>query len=921
MVSRFASWLLRTTPLFLFIISFNSLSSELVPGDATSTTDSFTFAIGPSAFFRNHSVEGSSFAAIVGAGTAVADNEYAISYVQRGGNSFSPTQEQFMPLTPAGSLLNGAKINHLALFGMFPLAVQDGVQRIYAYSMIDHIFPSTAAGGQSIWSFRPRVSILSTDIVHDAAEADTSEIVGLSDSIALAYINTSDGSRKVDNFVLAPVKAAAGGTFGAAGSGVALGVITSKIEKVTDVNGNVVKDENGIDKTQAIVTFDLANADPGNTATAANRASPFDGSIDALKITSDVTLVGDIVDVYVDQVLSRAYIAVQATSGVGGGARSVVVARVGDNKKLIFEKIIPDAAVVGNDKIIATASAATTVTGFKVRTMYTSTTLNYLIVSGGNGALGTVGNQVYALPLVNLKPRSTRESDWRTSPIQGTIAKFDQTPQFEVRKRIKNFVIEKTMEVPATTAADLLTNVSVAAQVGAGDLPMDPSTQSITDMFVQNDSVFVAIGGDYDGGVTQPGLFESEAIFDNLGRVAAWTPWRRVAGTDDKIFAASLDTHGQSSTGNVGANFWLISGATDATKRTVRRSIWGVDDNDGLLGGSATETTVGLVNYLNTRFSQDVGGVQLLNEFIDMNANPLGLGFDQFGLMIAGGYQRVALIQTGQGDGSGNFNPTKLDFVTGAVESSDGTLPTATAATKIIFVEKGVLSEIGVISTCAIVTNSLLTQHWLVVGGPGGVAVLCDDAGGGWTTDLTGLDSFPAGMSFRKIGNYANVRQIIGTNSEMYVLTLNSMERLVLTPASIISNTVGATVLGTPEIVTGSRVARFMDMAVSSGAVSFGLLSTTKGLYRIGNGENVNGATSALSWVEIVLPQSAGPTAQLSLLSPSELSAGFGANGQVYVLGSYQGYYYSRIYRLHVNVSGSIDNDTIQLLDDQRDRK
>ncbi|HJM68552.1 MAG TPA: hypothetical protein QGF02_01265 [Candidatus Babeliales bacterium] len=913
MVSRFASWLLRITPLFLFVISFNSLSSELVPGDdTTSTTDSFTFAVGPSTFFRNSNVEGTSFAVTIGAGAAVAGNNFAVAYMQRGGNEFTPTHEGFMPLAPPDSVLNGAKINHLALFGMFPLVVQEGVKRMYVYSKIDHI---AKTNGQQVWSSKPQVTILPTDIVNDKNAAVTGGIIGLSDSIALLYIES--GKEKVDNFVLAPVLNTAGDAFGTAGSGMALGVITSKVVKVKDEDGNVIKDDDGVEKKQSITTFDLANANPANTTATANVASPFDISLDALKITADLDSIGDVVDIHVDPLLSRIYIAVQATSGVGGGARSIVVARVGDDKKLIFEKIVPDAAIVGNDKIVGTASASQAITGFKVRTMQTSTMLDYLIVSGGNGDIDTVGNQVYALPLVNLKPQAKNNSEWRTSSVQGTIAKFDQTPQLKVSGRIKNFVKAKVMQTPATVAADLLTNTSVAAMVGAGELPMDPSTQSITDMFVQNDSVFVSIGGDYDGGVTQPGLFESQAIFDDLGRVVSWTPWRRVAGTDDKIFAASLDTHGQSSTGGVGANFWLISGATDATKRTVRRTIWGNGSNDGLLGGTATDTTLGLTNYLNTRFSQEMGGVQVLNEFIDMSADALGLGFDQFGLIVAGGHQRVALVQTGQGDG-GNFIPTKGDFVSGVATSSDGTLPTASAATKIIDVEKGALTDIGVISTCAIVTNSMLGEHWLVVGGPGGVAVLCDATGSGWTTDLTGLDSFPAGMSFKKLGSFPNVRKIIGTNSEMYVLTLNKMERMVLTPASILSDSVSTTTLGDPESVTGSRVAMFMDMAVSSGAVSLGLLATTKGLYRIGNGENVFGSTTPLSWVEVALPEGAGPTAQFSLLSPSELSTGFGTNGQVYVLGSYQGYYYSRIYRMNVNVDGAIDSDTVQLLDDQR---
>ena len=854
--------------------------------------------------------DGSTFYSYIGAGATKASNNYAVAYIQRGG-------KQFMPLAPSNSTLTGAKINFLTLYGMLPIAVKDGTQRVYQYSKIDHVVPAANGSAAATWTDKPKVSIIESDIVHDATGTDTAEIVGLSASINISHTSTT-GSR-VSPFVFIPVKASGGGTFGAAGSGIAVGEITARAQKVTDEEGKVIKDKTGNEVEKMVSRFELINADPSNTTVADNLAAPFNGTLAALGIDDDVTLVGDIVDIHVDQDLSRIYCAVQATSGAAGGTRSIVVGRI-VGKKLEFSPIAPDAAIVGNDKIIGTASNAATVTAFKVRTMQTSTRLEYLIVSGGNGALSAVGDKVYAMPLVNLRARAQKSSEWMDSSTHGTLAKYDQAPQTKIYKGIKNFVKGKVMETPATAADDLLSTADTAAVVGAGDLPMDPTTQNITDMFIQNDSVFVAIGGDYDGGITMPGLFESEAIFDQLGRVAAWTPWKRVGGTDDKIFHASLDTAGQSASGSAGANFWLMPGSDSSSVRAARRSVWGVGNEDGLLGGTNNDVSVGLVNYMSNNFPQEQGGVQALAEYIDMNSNPLLLGLNQLGILVVGGHQKVTLAQTGRGDGSSNFIPTKGDFTMAMAGSLDGSLPTATADTRILTVAGGDLNDIGPITSSAIVTNVIggITRHyWLVVAGAGGVAVLSDASGNGWTTPLTGLNSFPSDMTFKKIGSYSQVSKLIGANNDMYVLTTKSLERLVLTPPTIISNTVSRTIVGTPDSVTGSKITRFTDAVVSSGGVSLGLLATTRGLYRIANGSNINSASSNLGWVHVPLPGGVGPVFQFAPLSNTELATGFASTGQLYVLGVYHGYYSSRVHRFYVNLDGTVDNNTVRLVNDQ----
>ena len=110
-----------------------------------------------------------------------------------------------------------------------------------------------------------------------------------------------------------------------------------------------------------------------------------------------------------------------------------------------------------------------------LKTMHTSTGASYLILNGGNGTItnnafgaendftplitvtGTVGNMIFALPLVDL--------DDPQNPVQGVLA----------NKNIFNSMTHR-FEVPAVAHADLTTSSDPQAMVGAGPLPVQPST-------------------------------------------------------------------------------------------------------------------------------------------------------------------------------------------------------------------------------------------------------------------------------------------------------------------------------------------------------------------------------------------------------------------------------------------------------------
>lgn len=876
----------------LSCFSLSVYSSEIVHGDdANSEAQSFTFSIGPVQFYRNYGVDNTHFWCTAGAGEAVADNTYALCHAVRGA-------KQFVPLTPSGSELNGAKILYIALpalstYGPLPLAVIDGSVKAYYYTDID--------GSKN--PLRPNVTVIASDDIHDANSQDSNAILGL--EYGPLYNETGTNSFTKGKYAFYPVTPNGGGTFGSGNSGIAVAEIMIKNTTEKDENGNDVV-------TGSVTDLELLNADTSSSSTVGNRAAPFNGSLDSLKITNDVTLSGDIVDVHFAPSMERIYIGVEATSDAAGGTRSIVMGRMVNNK-LQLDAIVPTGAISGNTKIVGTADGSTTASAFKINSMTTSTTLNYLIVCGGNGAVSSVGNKVYSLPLVNLAAGSQSIQAWAGSSVHGTLAKYDATPtsitNVSNNNKSKVFVNGRAMITPATAPNDLLDNTSAAALVGAGDLPMDPSTQNISDMFVQNDSVFVAISGDYDGGTTQPGLFESEAIFDQLGRVASWTPWKRVAGTDDQIFKGMIDTQGQSETDQVGTDFWLFSGSDSANVRTVRRTVWG-EGSDSLLGPYTSQ--------VNALCRSDDGGVQTIQEFTDETDNTLGIGLNQFSLQVIGGNQRVGFAEMGGADGGGNFKPTKgASFDVDVVDSSDGSLPTATASTRFMTVTGGALTELGVVTSAAIVSNDISgTRHyWLVLGGSGGIAVLADDSGNGWTTPLIGLNAFPANMSFKIIDSDSFVGNLVNSNDTMLVQSINSLRRLVLTPSTIASNSVSKTTISIPSKVTGKPTSRFMAFIASNSNPSVGLLGTTDGLFRSDAdmrtvGEDYNG------WSEITLREGTPSILQLSELSPTKLASGFGDGGQIYVLGSYRGYNESRVHRLYVSVNGPITDTTVQVIDD-----
>ena len=134
----------------------------------------------------------------------------------------------------------------------------------------------------------------------------------------------------------------------------------------------------------------------------------------------------------------------------------------------------------------------------------------------------------------------------------------------------------------ATKQGDLFTADDQEVQVGNG-----PMTEGdIASIMAYSDAVY-AIVRNADVG-HKAGIFHSQALFDNLGRIKGGHSWRRVSSVD-QIFGAVLSQH----TGNI----TMLTGTHADNIYTVERTNWSNDSNN-------------LVQWLNTMFSADRGGIQ-----------------------------------------------------------------------------------------------------------------------------------------------------------------------------------------------------------------------------------------------------------------------------------------------------------------------
>ena len=846
-------------------------------GDSdAASNESFSFRIQNAAISTSPDLAGTNLyvAAHPSDGGSDTVKEFAVSQVSRDATSFLALTPQKVTFNSSKDVANPLYDKGIAFFSLFnaeetilaggkerPIVVlEEDKKTIY---MINS-FTSKGKNVQVI-SFHnhnvPTNQTLATNNVPDAAAAVTSGIVQITNA---------------NPFIFAAVAPNAG-SFGDVGSGIALSII----RQFANFTGPLI--------------IDASTGSPERTT--GNRALPLDISSLELKIGSDLASIGTVVDMVWHKSIGRLYIALQTTGGAAGtdGARSIVIGRINnDTKSLSLESIVPTTAIDGTDKIIGAVGSSVAVTAHKVREMFSSTALPYLIVLGNVGAPSATQKSVFALPLV---------SGNSSVELNGTIAARNADPQ-DLFATINNLFLNRVIRQPATTTAQMPLATDTATMVGGGAI----LNGDITDLFVSGDTVFATVQGADSGQI--PGVFYSQSLFESNGKIKGWTIWRRAVGLSDRTQSVFLDL--------ITGQFYTLTANSSLEVKTVKRTEWGKGDPNSLFP---------LTEEVRAFFAQSQAGVQGIHDFV-VTSTALGTatpGLLDISLLVATGYKKVLLAQTSRIVAgavipiqNGDFGPL-LSFDEGTITQ---TFPTS--GSRVVGVSGGALDDIGPIVAAEVAKDgSAGSNGWLFVGGSGGVAVLSKVDGSGWATASAlsdGLAGLESGMSFKKVGDFAQVRKLIHDDQYLYVITNDEIVRIDLTLGTPGLGSISATTIATsasvPQLGSGST---FLDALVSEKLM---ILGTNAGLFRLANGLDARTIDSnSATWQLLATPEGAGPVRQLFAISQTGRAQDIArktGGGVFYTLSAYRGKNQGQLHRFEVAqvTTSSIGDTTVRRIND-----
>lgn len=301
---------------------------------------------------------------------------------------------------------------------------------------------------------------------------------------------------------------------------------------------------------------DAQTGKDGNRAQFLDEASPEIGTIGFTFSLADLDK--NKVALFYDCILDRLFVGVRIVTGNNATdiGRSVVVGQVDstDNNKLVFRPIVDESAVSVIDNIIAIEGATESLGALNIRVMHSTPGPDYLIVNGGIGETVDIGNELYALPLVN---------DPCNPTIHGTLANVSSELQENIHGKL-------VFTQPATAPLELYNSGERPALVGDSELPIEPD-QQISDIVVVDDTVYVslALTPTCDTSANDTGIFYSQAQFGNDGKIISWTPWTKRA-TPFNAFPGVTLPNGSCHNGAVQffdvdaktGNIWIVEGSS-----------------------------------------------------------------------------------------------------------------------------------------------------------------------------------------------------------------------------------------------------------------------------------------------------------------------------------------------------------------------
>lgn len=865
----------------LLLFSYIQAADVLQGDEGAADNQTFSFRVQQHALSSSSELQGADFyvAAHPDVGGSGMVKEFAVSRVTRDTN-------QFVGLTTKEAKVNSANVlsaNPLYDQGIAFLSLFDGENNILG-GMTERPVVVTNADRKSIYLINN----------YTESKSEKGEITNVSQVLnpngspqnipdAAALVTAGIVQIQAFNpFIFAAVRPSSG-SFGDVGSGIAMIKVGSLPVKGGNWSGPIVIDA----PTGAV------------SRAGGNRALPLDVTSSELKIGSNLASIGSVVDMCWHPNVGRLYIALQVTGGAAGtdGARALVVGRQGEKGTLALSPIAPTSVFDGAlDKIVGVQTADAQVSIHKVRSMFSSTALPYVVLVGGVGSPTTTRRTVFALPLVATSGNPS---------LEGTIASKVANPQeLFLPGRVPCFIMRGITQA-ATTVADMPLSTDAATQIGGGAL----LNGDITDLVVQKDTVFVSVESAAAGQTA--GIFYSQAFFDTTGKIKGWTTWRRAAGTLNNVLGSAIDLQ-------TGRHYFLAQNSAGEVK-IVKRTVWQSGDTNGLSS---------VITSAQSLFPERDAGIQGVQDFV-VTATALDTatpGLLDISLLVATGYKKLLLIETSTvvagavvPHGGAAFGP-EVSFTNGEITQ---TFPVD--ASKRVSISGGVLNDIGPIITAEVARDGAGgTNGWLFVGGAGGVAVLSRANGAGWDT-ATGLSTnfagLLAGMSFKKVGNYEQIRKLMHDDQYLYVLTETTLDRIDLTQGNVgLGTPLSVKRIATTDIVPGvGGNGSFLDLLVSEKLI---VLATSQGLLRLANGLDARTVdTLSASWELLSMPEGAGPVRQLIAVTQTGRAQDIARKsngGNLYVLSAYQGKNQAMLYRFELQqvVGRSISDSTVQRIPD-----
>lgn len=433
----------------------------------------------------------------------------------------------------------------------------------------------------------------------------------------------------------------------------------------------------------------------------------------------------------------------------------------------------------GNQIIGVRGQGVLTGTVYAVHTTKTTTRLDYIIIHGGITHY-PAKRSIYALPLVN-KPDDMTVHGMIANGYTEPLA-FSSTPSSLALGRY-SFV------EPARKPSDMYSADDAPARVGQGPL----ATGDITQSFVYGDTVYAVTN--QDNREHGSALYQSRAVFDELGRISSWTSWQRVHITmHETIMGVSL--HRGS------GNMTLLLGSREGQIVNIRQTAWGTGESEGL----AT-----LAEYLKQQFPKERGGIQTLYA---TDTHLLAAGLGTLAVIHTGYYKQGTLVPY-----------TGKALCDQAIAYHDGTIhgevPTSTNA---VSITGGNLEKLGPIDACCTAPSNGIEYIWL--GGVHGLARLRLD--------------LPIGEQVTLIGSYHWVKKLIPDTAteRLFIVTDKELHMLA-------TNTQQTMLLATSEQISGNRAAIIHDVLYVNGAC---LVATTAGLFAAD-------LTTEPQWKRVCMPE------------------------------------------------------------------